>query len=205
MVFFKAMGNIKHEETRKMIKIGIMIALLFILFCIVLLILAKIYLPEGILSNIDLSGFLDYGYFGLFVITFFGGTFFPAGSPAVVAAAGVIGMNKTTVAFVSAAGYTLGTLVNYAFAYWFGIHYVQKKMGKEVYKEVVEWWNGWGTVLLITFALIPILPFSYLALLCGLFRYNIAYFILINFGSNLLNSYIFVYLGSSVAGWIGLF
>ncbi len=205
MVFFKGMGEIKHEETRKMIKTGIIITIVFILFCAVLLILAKIYIPTGIISSLDLSGFLDYGYIGLFVITFFGGTFFPAGSPAVVAAAGVIGMNKTTVAFVSAAGYTLGTMVNYAFAYWLGIHYVQKKIGKEVYKEIVGWWNKWGTILLIIFALIPILPFSYLALLCGLFRYNIVYFILINFGSNLLNSYLFVYLGSSAASWIGLF
>ncbi len=205
MVFFKGFGEIKHEETKKMIKAGIIITLLFILFCIALLILAKIYLPIGLLSHIDLSGFLEYGYLGLFVITFFGGTFFPAGSPAVVAAAGVIGMNKTTVAFVAAAGYTLGTMVNYAFAYWLGIHYVQKKIGKEVYKEIVGWWNKWGTILLVTFALIPVLPFSYLALLCGLFRYNIAYFILINFGSNLLNSYLFVYLGSSAANWIGLF
>jgi len=205
MVFSRAMGRIKHEKTRKIIRDGIIITILFTLFCIALLILAKKYLPAGLISNIDLSSFLDYGYLGLFVITFFGGTFFPAGSPAVVAAAGVIGMNKTTVALVAAAGYTVGTMVNYAFAYWLGIHYVQKKIGKEVYEEIVGWWNEWGTVLLITFALIPVLPFNYLALLCGLFRYNIVYFILINFGSNLLNSYLFVYLGGFAANWIGLF
>ncbi len=205
MVFFKTIGRIKHEKTRKIIKTGIIITILFTLFCVALLILAKIYLPAGLISSIDLSGFMNYGYWGLFIITFLGGTFFPAGSPAMVAAAGVIGMDKTIVALVAATGYTLGTMVNYAFAYWLGIHYVRKKIGKEVYEEIVGWWNEWGTILLITFALIPILPFNYLALLCGLFRYNILYFILINFGSNLLNSYIFVYLGSSAASWIGLF
>ncbi|MCK4429458.1 MAG: VTT domain-containing protein [Candidatus Aenigmarchaeota archaeon] len=167
--------------------------------------MAKLYLPAGILSGFDMSAFLDYGYIGVFVITVLGGTFFPVGSPAVVTAAGAMGMPKLPVIFIAALGYTIGTYVNYMLAYEFGIHYVKKKIGVEVYKDLSRWWNKKALILILLFALLPMLPFNLLALLCGVFRYNIIYFLLINFGSNLLNSYLFVYLGSSAGSWIGLF
>lgn len=197
--------NIKHEETKKLFKTTIIISFIFIIFCVVLLFLAKLYLPAGLLSSVDISNFLKYGYLGLFIITLLGGTFFPVGSPAIVATAGAIGMPKIPVVIIASVGYTIGICINYLLAYGFGIHYVQKKIGREVYEDLSDWWNKWGTILVISFALFPILPFNLLALLCGLFRFNILYFILINFGSNLLNSYIFVYIGSSAATWIGLF
>jgi membrane protein YqaA with SNARE-associated domain len=198
-------NQVKHEETKKLFRTTIIISFVFILFCVLLLFLAKIYLPAGILSTIDISGFLSYGYFGIFIITLLGGTFFPVGSPAIVATAGALGFPKIPVVIIASVGYTLGTCINYFLAYEFGTRYVQKKIGKEVYKDFSYWWNKWGIPLVVLFALIPVLPFNILALLCGLFRFNILYFILINFGSNFLNSYFVVYLGSSAAGWIGLF
>jgi len=199
------MNYIKHEGTRKLFRTSIIISIVFILFCMFLLILAKLYLPTNLLSSFDVSNFLKYGYIGIFIITVFGGTFFPVGSPAVVAAAGLLGMPKIPVVIIASLGYTIGTCINYLLAYEFGIHYVKRKIGEETYKDLVVWWNKWGIILVVLFALVPIFPFNLLALLCGLFRFNILYFILINFGSNLLNSFIFVYIGSSAASWIGIF
>ena len=198
-------NHIKHEETRRFFGTIIIVSTVFILTCVILLILAKLYLPSGLLTTIDVSGFLEYGYFGIFIITLLGGTFFPVGSPVVVATAGALGLPKMPVVIIASLGYTIGVCINYFLAYEFGTRYVQKRIGKEVYEDLSEWWNKRGLILVILFALFPILPFNLLALLCGIFRFNILYFIMINFGSNLLNSYIFVYLGSSAASWIGLF
>jgi len=206
MVFEYSYTNyVKHPQTKKLFRNITIISLFFIVFCIILILLAKLYLPSHLLSGIDISGFLSYGYLGLFIITLLGGTFFPVGSPAVVATAGAIGMPKLPVILISALGYTIGVCINYFLAYEFGIHYVQKKMEKEVFEDLLVWWNKYGIILVVLFALFPILPFNLLALLCGLFRFNLFYFILINFASNLLNSYLFVYLGSSIAALIGLF
>ncbi len=196
---------VKYEETKKLFRTLIITTIAFILTLVFLLILAKIYLPAGLLSTVDISNLLSYGYFGIFIITLLGGTFFPVGSPAIVATAGALGFPKIPVVIITSVGYTLGICINYFLAYEFGTHYVKKKIGNEVYKDISEWWNKWGILLVVLFALFPILPFNLLALLCGLFRFNILYFILINFGSNLLNSYIFIYLGASAASWIGLF
>jgi membrane protein YqaA with SNARE-associated domain len=195
----------KYDRTRRLFKMTIITSIVFILVGVLLLFIAKLYLPVDMLNNYNIKPFLDtYGYFGLFLITFIGGTLIPLGSPAAVTTAGISGMPKIPVILVSTLGYTIGILVNYFLAYKFGSEYVKRKLSEEVYEEMVIWWQKWGLFLVIVFALFPVLPFDLIALICGVFRFNIIYFILINFGSNLINSYIFVYIGTQAGAWLGL-
>jgi membrane protein YqaA with SNARE-associated domain len=199
MVIFK----FKYDKTKRLFKLTIIITILLIFLSVLALFIAKLYLPKGLIKSFDIHGFLQYGYLGLFLITFLGGTIFPLGSPAAVAAAAMLKMPPTNVIIISAIGYTLGALVNYYLGYKFGSKYVEKKISKEVYEDVVEWWNEYGILLVILFALLPILPLDLLALVCGVFRFNLIYFIIINFGGNFLNSYLFVIVGEKAGAWLG--
>jgi len=195
----------KYRKTENLFKKTIIYSIVLILVCILFLFLAKLYLPIELIKSNDFHFFLDtYGYFGLFLITFLGGTVIPLGSPVAVATAALLGMSKFLIILISSFGYTLGTLVNYYLAHKFGISYIKKKISEDVYEEIVNWWNRWGILLVILFALFPILPFELIALLCGLFRFNLPLFIVINFGSNLINSYVFVYIGVQASFWLGL-
>ncbi len=195
----------KYKKTRRLFKLTILGSILFILVLIALLIIAKIYVPTELIKNFEIKEFLDvYNYIGLFLITFLGGTILPLGSPAAVSAAGFLGMAEIPVIIVAATGFTVGVLVNYCLAYKLGANYAKKKISPEIYEDVVLWWNKWGVLLVVVFALFPVLPFDLIALVCGVFRFNLVYFILINFFSNLLNSYIFLYLGTQASLWIGL-
>lgn len=196
--------SIKNEDTRVLIDQIIVGTLIFIVASVVLVILAKIYLPRGMISTFDLSGLFVYGYFGVFILTLIGGTLVPIGTPAIVAGAAAMGMSEPLLVLVSTLGTTIGTLITYLLAYYLGTRYVKKKLSKGVYEDLTEWWNKSGFTLVIVFAAIPILPFDILALICGLFRFNFLYFILINLGANLFRAYIFVYIGFSAASWIGL-
>jgi len=188
---------------QKWVKYTIALSVIFIILCVVLVVLLKLYAPPDLLSGVDMEQYLKYGYFGLFFITFLGGSFIPAGSPAAVGAAGMFGMETLPTILVAAVGYTLGIYLNYLLAQKLGRPYVERKMSKEAYGDISRWWNRWGYLLIVAFALLPILPFNFLALFCGLFGVNLLYFLLINFGSNLLNSYVFVTIGSSIGDWLG--
>ena len=199
------MLKFKYKKTRRLFRLTILSSIFFILVLVGLLIITKAYLPIELIKNCEVGKFLNaYGYIGLFLITFLGGTVLPLGSPAAVSIAGFLGMAKIPVILVATAGSTLGILVNYFLAYKLGAEYVKKKVSPEVYEDVILWWNRWGVLLVITFALFPILPFDLIALICGIFRFNLGYFILINFLSNLINNYIFLYFGMQAGLWIGL-
>ena len=188
---------------QKWVKYTIALSVIFVVLCVVLVVLLKLYVPPELLSGVNMEYYMRYGYFGLFFITFLGGSFIPAGSPAAVGAAGMFGMETLPTILVAAVGYTLGTYLNYFLAQKLGRPYVERKMSKEAYDDISRWWNRWGYLLIFAFALLPILPFNFLALFCGLFGVNLLYFLLINFGSNLLNSYVFVVIGSSIGDWLG--
>lgn len=193
------------SEADRLLKLSILSSIIFISVCVVILIIVKLYFPIELVNISDINRFLGTsGYIGLFFITFLGGTVIPLGSPAAVASAGLLGMPKFLVMIVSATGYTLGVTINYLLAYKLGSSYVENKISEEVFRDLVSWWNRWGMLLVITFALFPILPFDLIALLCGLFRFNFIYFILINFGGNLVNSYVFLYIGTQAGLWLGL-
>lgn len=121
-----------------------------------------------------------------------------------MAGGSVLGMAKIPLIIIATVGYTIGVTINYFLAKILGKSYVEKKLSKKRYEVIVRWWNKWGILLLIAFAFIPILPFNILALICGLLNVRLSYFLLINFAGDLVNSYLFVFLGEGIGRWIGL-
>ena len=57
--------------------------------------------------------FLSYGIYGIFIATIIAGTIIPLGSPALIAAAALFGVEPLNLILVSSSGFTLGMLINY--------------------------------------------------------------------------------------------
>lgn len=169
-----------------------------------------IYMPDGATLSDTISGWginlerlLQYGYPGLFVITLVAGTFIPAGSPILVGMAGMLGMEKIPTVICAGFGYTIGIHIDYFLAKALGKPFVIKRMGEDTYNEITDWWNKWGFILLVIFAIWPGSPLDLIALICGLFRFKLRYFIPIVLCNSFWSSYFFVYIGSSVASVFG--
>ncbi len=138
----------------------------------------------------------DYGYGGVFITTLIAGTIIPLASPALVAYAASFGLEPLPLIAIATAGNTGGVVINYYLARALGMQYVEKRMSSSSFKNLEEWWNKWGTLLLIGFGVIPWLPFDLLSLLCGLFKMKIHWFLLISASTRLVQFTIFVFLGS---------
>jgi len=145
-----------------------------------------------------------YGLMGVFVATIIAGTVIPLGSPAIIAFAAGFGMPLLPLIIVASVGYTIGVTVNYSFARIIGKKYVERKVSKEKLQDMVRRWNKWGTPLLIAFGLVPGLPIDLLALVCGLLKTKIVYFLLISLGTRIVQFGAFALLGVTVGGWIGI-
>ena len=145
-----------------------------------------------------------YGLMGVFVATIIAGTVIPLGSPAIIAFAAGFGMPLLPLIIVASVGYTIGVTVNYSLARVIGKKYVERKVSKEKLEDMVRRWNKWGTPLLIAFGLVPGLPIDLLALVCGLLKTKIIYFLLISLGTRIVQFGAFALLGVTVGEWIGI-
>ena len=61
--------------------------------------------------------FTNYGLAGIFFATILAGTIVPLGSPALVAAARLFGVNPVLLVIVASVGFTLGMTINYGFVF----------------------------------------------------------------------------------------
>ena len=98
---------------------------------------------------------LEYGLLGIFIATIIAGTIIPLGSPALVAAAALFGVNPIALIIVSTTGFTIGMIINYAFAYRLGRPYIEKKMTKNDLEEMTFVWEKWGWIIYTIFGAIP--------------------------------------------------
>jgi len=146
----------------------------------------------------------SYGLIGVFVATIIAGTVVPLGSPAIVACAAGFGIPLAPLIVVASVGYTLGVTINYYLARIVGTKYVEGKVSKEKLEGMVRQWERWGILLLIVFGLVPGLPIDLLALVCGLLKTKIVYFLLISFCTRIAQFGAFALLGVTVGGWIGI-
>ena len=146
----------------------------------------------------------SYGLIGVLVVTIIAGTVIPMGSPAIVASAAGFGMPMVPLIIVASIGYTIGVTINYYLARTVGIGYVEKRVSKETLEDLMRRWNKWGTPLLIGFGLVPGLPIDLLALVCGLLRMKIIYFLLISFSTRIVQYAACALLGITVGGLISI-
>ena len=190
---------LKASWLRTSIKLGILLTVA----ALITLWLLKIFnvAATPLFSNME-TFFLNYGLTSIFLATILAGTVIPLGSPALVAAAALSGVNPIQLVIVASVGFTLGMTINYALAYKLGRPYVAKKFPPDHLEDINRAWNKWGIPLYIIFGLIPVLPVELLSFICGLVKTHIAKFILISFVPRLIVFTLIVYFGQHLGTWL---
>jgi len=148
--------------------------------------------------------FMDYGLAGIFLATIIAGTIVPLGSPALVVAAALFGVNPILLILVATTGFTIGMTVNYTLAYRLGRPYVSKKISPAHIEQVARVWNKWGWIVYTVFGLIPLLPVELLAFICGLLKTRLSIFLALSFVPRLIVFALLVYFGQSMGAWLGV-
>lgn len=153
----------------------------------------------------DIEGFfLAYGLFGIFIATIIAGTIIPLGSPALIAAAALFGVNPIALIIVSTIGFTIGMIINYILAFKLGRPYIEKKMKPKDLEEMTFIWKKWGWIIYVIFGAIPVLPVELLAFICGFLKTKIVTFTILSFLPRLFVFSILVYFGKSAGVWLGI-
>ena len=147
--------------------------------------------------------FMSYGLLGIFFATIIAGTIIPLGSPALVVAAALLGVNPIPLILVATTGFTIGMTINYFLACRFGRPYVSKKISPEHVEQVSRIWNRWGWVIYIVFGLIPVLPVELLAFICGLLKTRLIVFLTLSFVPRFIVFAFLTYFGQTVGVWLG--
>jgi len=190
----------KASWMRSSIKLGL-IATIAGLIVIGLL---KFFDVAGTQMFSDIGGFfLNYGLLGIFFVTIVAGTIVPLGSPALVVAAALFGINPVLLVFTTTLGFTIGMTINYVLAYRLGRPYVQKRVSPEHLEEMTRYWNKYGWIIYIIFGLIPVLPVELLAFICGFLKTRITTFLILSFIPRLVIFAILVQFGQQVGNWLG--
>jgi membrane protein YqaA with SNARE-associated domain len=167
--------------------------------------LLKTYNVAGmpLFSNTE-AFFVNYGLTGIFLATIVAGTIVPLGSPALVVAAALFGVNPILLILIASTGFTIGMTINYGLAYRLGRPYIQKRITAEHFTEMACIWNKWGWIIYIIFGLIPVLPVELLSFMCGFLKTRLSTFLVLSFMPRLVIFAILVYFGQSVGIWLGV-
>jgi membrane protein YqaA with SNARE-associated domain len=184
---------------------SIKLAILLTVAGLIVLWLLKVFNIVGapLFSSIE-AFFANYGLAGIFLATIIAGTLVPLGSPALVVAAALLGVNPMLLILVASTGFTIGMTINYGLAYSLGRPYVSKKISPDHIEEVTHVWNKWGWIIYTIFGLIPVLPVELLSFICGLLKTHIGIFLALSFVPRLLVFALLVYFGQSAGAWLGL-
>jgi len=184
---------------------SIKLALLLTAVGLIVLWLLKVFNIAGapLFSSME-AFFANYGLAGIFLATIIAGTLVPLGSPALVVAAAMLGVDPILLILIASTGFTIGMTINYGLAYWLGRPYVSKKLSSGHLEEVTRVWNKWGWIIYTIFGLIPVLPVELLSFICGLLKTRIAIFLVLSFVPRLIVFAILVYFGQYAGAWLGV-
>lgn len=184
---------------------SIKLAIILTVTGVIIIALLKLFnvAETPLFSSIELF-FVDYGLAGIFLATIIAGTIVPLGSPALVVAAALCGVNPILLILVATTGFTIGMAINYALAYRLGRPYVSKKFSPATIEQVSNAWNKWGWIIYTVFGLIPVLPVELLAFICGLLKTRLAVFIALSFIPRLIIFTLLVFFGQSAGAWLGV-
>jgi membrane protein YqaA with SNARE-associated domain len=184
---------------------SIMLALIAAIAALILIWLLKTFNVAGTQLFSDMEAFfLNYGLAGIFLATIAAGTIIPLGSPALVVAAALFGVNPVLLILVATIGFTIGMTINYVLAYRLGRPYVQKRISAEHLEEMKYIWNKWGWIIYVIFGLIPVLPVELLSFICGFLKTCIITFLTLSFIPRLIIFALLVYFGQYMGAWLGV-
>jgi membrane protein YqaA with SNARE-associated domain len=148
--------------------------------------------------------FVNYGLFGIFVATILAGTIVPLGSPALVFAAAMFGVDKISLILVASIGFTIGMTINYALAYRLGRPFITKRMDAEHLEQITRLWSSWGLVIYVVFGLTPVLPVELLSFICGFLKTRVSTFLILSFVPRLIVFTLIVLFGEYIGAFIGV-
>ena len=184
---------------------SIKLAIILTVAGVIIIGLLKIFnIAEAPLFSSMEAFFLDYGLAGIFLATIIAGTIVPLGSPALVVAAAMFGVNPILLILVATTGFTIGMAINYALAYRLGRPYVSKRISSASIEQVSRAWNKWGWIIYTVFGLIPVLPVELLAFICGLLKTRLTIFIALSFIPRLIIFTLLAFFGQSAGAWLGV-
>ncbi len=118
----------------------------------------------------------NFGYAGLFIISFLAATLIPLGSEAAVILMALTGFNPGLVLLVASAGNSLGSFTNYFVGKWGGRFIFSKyiKVEKKNQERAEKVYGKWGSPVLF-FAWLPILG-DPITVVAGLLKVNLFVF-----------------------------
>jgi membrane protein YqaA with SNARE-associated domain len=202
----KASDSLSDLLKASWMRSSIKLAVLLTIAGIIVLGLLKVFnVAEAPLFSSMEAFFLDYGLAGIFLATIIAGTIVPLGSPALVVAAALFGVNPILLILVATTGFTIGMTINYALAFRLGRPYVSKKISSVHIEQISRAWSKWGWIIYTVFGLIPVLPVEVLAFICGLLKTRFVTFITLSFVPRLIVFTLLAYFGQSMGAWIGVF
>ena len=201
----KTNGSFSDLLKASWMRSSIKVAIILTVAGVIIIGLLKIFnIAEAPLFSSMEAFFVNYGLAGIFLATIIAGTIVPLGSPALVVAAAMFGVNPILLILVATTGFTIGMTINYALAYRLGKPYVSKKISPATIEQVSSAWNKWGWIIYTVFGLIPVLPVELLAFICGLLKTRITIFLALSFIPRLIIFTLLAFFGQSAGAWLGV-
>jgi len=201
----KASNGFSDMLKTSWVRSSIILGIAIVAVGLIILFLFKFFNISNTQLFSDVKAFVtEYGLIGIFFATILAGTIVPLGSPALVAAAALLGVSKIPLVLISTLGFTIGMIINYSLAYYLGSPYVTKKTSAEKLEEVMHLWDKWGWILYTIFGLIPVLPVELLSFVCGLLRTRLDIFLTLSFAPRLIVFAILAYAGEQAGIWFGI-
>jgi len=123
---------------------------------------------------------LEYGYLGIFLISFTESVIQPVPPDPFITGATAFGLNSLLAAFVAAVASVLGGSVGYAIGRFLGEPVVKKFIKEEHYIKGHKLFEKYGIWAVLAGALTPI-PYKVICWMAGIFEMNFFKFLLVSF------------------------
>jgi membrane protein YqaA with SNARE-associated domain len=156
--------------------------------------------PQMIVFIKDLI--LKYGFIGVFIATVIAGTILPFGSPLVVTFASGFGLPIIPLILVATSGFTIGLTTCYFLAFFLREKYILNRMSRETFQSLALKWNQRGYWLCVVFSLVPGFPLELLAIVCGIFRTKLWFFIPLCCVTLVFHFTVYALFGQYIGSWI---
>ncbi len=123
--------------------------------------------------------FIDYGYLGLFVISFLAATILPLSSELVLTSLLLNDLSPELLVIIATIGNVLGALTNYGLGFWASKAVVQKwlRMSEAEFEKAEGRFNKYGLAALL-FAWVPVIG-DPLTVIAGILRVNLLWFVIL--------------------------
>ena len=197
----EAMARSPLSVVRKVVNTSHVIAgVIVVLLAILVIVWISKENPQMIVFVKDLI--LNYGFIGVFVATVISGTILPFGSPLVVAFASGFGLPIIPLILIAASGFTVGVTTCYFFAFFLREKYILNRMSRETFQSLASKWNQKGYWLCVVFSLVPGFPIELLAIVCGIFKTKLWFFIPLCWVTLIFHFTVFALFGQYIGSWV---